>query len=369
MKKILFTILILWCILPIYSMYSTSNNSNDTFIPTNSSIQKRYVILDFFRRGMNCMILEDDGSVNINYLGDFNQVKRWCLRNDTLFILGAKDHDWREFLVFTPFYLQNRRADSVMSIIKSKNLIPSEFKPYIDSLSLISLFKIHDNGDYLEPIYQCYSSPLTDDSNIIIKSISATMYNEILNFVTQYGNYNCIHFFTNGGGTKKLDWKVEYKDSNSKYRITDIERIDNQVKKVTAVNYGIYYVLINPVSYLDSAQKEVYDKDSLRAYSDWLNNVEVGKTYNLHLSRPPYYNRLPMSRFEKNNIDSVYVMDYEAYGYWFGRHITEKEHIRPLAIPAQLPIHRIYDGQPSIRIPVRQPHHRKRMRMVPYNQQ
>lgn len=316
MKKLLLIFLLsVICVISLCSKNNISEIETKEFNPNRQSIQKCYFI-QASGAGLHCMILKDDGSISVPYFKHNISTMDWWLQNDTLFVLSLKPcytYDERELLRYMSDY---GRSDSILEIIKSKSIVANRYKHLIGYYSILSLFKVVDNGDSITPILQSNIYPLNEDPKIKIKSISHSMLNFIREYCEKYGDL-AIRYFYSENGKSVLDWKAKKISKRNKYKIMDIQYRGDTIKNITARSNGIDYIITNPMIYLDSVQIAEYDKYLLNKISEWLISVKVGKKYKLKLFRPPYYECLPFSKFETSNIDSVYTMFGEAYGDWF----------------------------------------------------
>lgn len=315
MKKLLLFLLSAICAISLSSKININEIETKQFNPNRQSIQKCYFI-QAGGAGLHCIILEDDGSISVPYFKHNISTMDWWLQNDTLFVLSLKPYytyDERELLRYMQDY---DRSDSILEIIKSKSIVANPYKHLIGYFSIMSIFKVVNNGDSITPILQSNIYPLNEDPEIKVRSISRSMLNFIREYCEKYGDF-AIRYFYSENEKSVLDWKAQKISKRNKYKIMDIQYRGDTVKNITARNNDIDYIITNPILYLDSVQIAGYDKYLLNKISEWLTSVKVGKKYKLKLFRPPYYEYLPFSRFETCNIDSVYTMFGEAYGDWF----------------------------------------------------
>ncbi len=121
--------------------------------------------------------------------------------------------------------------------------------------------------------------------------------------------------------TNWLDTLYWHPMLNSKDIIFTIKKIDTTC--LSALKSGIIFNILNP-RYYPQAAALPYAKR--REYCEWFDRVKVGDTISLELTRPAYEQEVfDRSPYLRGYPDTIYVLDNEAYGYWFAKPIYKNQ--------------------------------------------
>ena len=103
------------------------------------------------------------------------------------------------------------------------------------------------------------------------------------------------------------------------FTISSVIRTGSQSVTLEAKNENIIFNILNPRYY---PQSEALPYAQRREYCEWFDRVNVGDTISLELTRPAYEQEVfDRSPYLKGYPDTIYVLDNEAYGYWFAKPI------------------------------------------------
>ncbi len=282
--------------------------SDDSIMP-NLNIYRNYILIADSINDFCLYNLEISLSADLSfrtYFDDSNQNNQWRIINDTLYLY----FDWRHspFNETPPNYLDTNITYDYRNIftIHQRNRFDSKFP--INA----SIFKIINNGDSLYSISdECYYK------GYVISSKAATETHAVHYF--QYPawelkqNSELIDF------RDTLVWEKRLKPMSYKYSTRHIDSLKDHILSATMTNGSINFTILNPRYY---PQSEALPYAQRREYCEWFDRVNVGDTISLELTRPAYEQEVfDRSPYLKGYPDTIYVLDNEAYGYWFAKPI------------------------------------------------
>lgn len=173
----------------------------------------------------------------------------------------------------------------------------------------VSAFRILNHGDSL--------IALEDDGNRIGFPISE--YASNIKHVDNINGNRLIPTYWED----TLIWLPKRCSFEHKYVITDIIQNDFRSIGVRANNGAVAFNILNPRYY---PQAEALPYAKLKEYCDWFDRVKVGDTISLELTRPAYEQEVfDRSPYLRGYPDTIYVLDNEAYGYWFAKPVYNNQ--------------------------------------------
>lgn len=249
----------------------------------------------------NEIIFSPDYCVYILYRYNGNESKRkigtWRTRNDTLLIYQEWDIDSLSPNEDIALICDSVDFNCMLFSLHYRSVFNHSFPRNV------SAFRILNHGDSL--------IALEDDGKRIGFPISE--------YASQTKHVDII----DGNRTipthweDTLIWRPKRFSSDHRYVITNIIQNDFGSICVRANRDAITFNILNPLFY-PQAEAQAYAK--LKEYYEWFDSVKVGDTISLGLTRPAYEQKVfERSPYLKGYPDSVYVLDNEAYGYWFAR--------------------------------------------------
>lgn len=271
----------------------------------NLSIYSNYIIFSnapFFERykihlSPNFLVYESDSF-------ESGPIGEWRVSNDTLLIFtnwGPNPYEQEEekrIIEDSTILYDIRAIDPFLHLRQNyDNSFPRN----------VSAFKIINHGDSL------YA--LADEKNGKGFAISKKAFSE------PHHDIILPHEYIKTYWEDTLVWKATAMPVSNCFVVEDIGRNDSRPIMVTARNSGIAFNILNPRYY---PQPEAKPFDSA-PYTAWFDSAAAGDTIALALSRPAYAQDVfDHSPYLRGYPDTIYVMDHEAYGYWFARPITVK---------------------------------------------
>ncbi len=248
---------------------------------------------------MEIMFL-DDFQVYVLHNNGKERIGQWRVSNDTLLIY----QDWSQWhnkdielaIINNPDIVYDIRAES--GFLHKRNIYDDSFPRNV------SAFKIINHGDSL--------IALSDERKRKAIAISKKAANEM----HRYHWLDSVHFIPEDW-LDTLVWKPEIMPESNLYKVNEITKADTNVISVTVLNSDIEFNILNPILY---PQMEALPYAERREYCDWIDRVKVGDTISLELTRPAYEQEVfDRSPYLRGYPDAIYVLDNEAYGYWFAK--------------------------------------------------
>ena len=248
------------------------------------------------------IIFSDDSYVYIQNNDGKEQIGQWRVSNDTLLIYQDWSH-WRNeeierSIINNPNVEYDIRAE--LGFLHKRNIYDNSFPRNV------SAFKIINYGDSL--------IALSDERKRKAIVISKKAANEMHRFHW----LDSVHFIPEDW-LDTLVWKSESMPKTNLCLLTEKTNVRMQVSSVTVLNSDIEFNILNPMLY---PQSEALPYAQRREYCEWFDRVNVGDTISLELTRPAYEQEVfDRSPYLKGYPDTIYVLDNEAYGYWFAKPI------------------------------------------------
>ena len=168
----------------------------------------------------------------------------------------------------------------------------------------VSAFRVLNHGDSL--------ISLNDELKFKGIPISSKAVHDAHYWYDAMSRKNLLYKPTNFQDT--LYWHATLNRQNANYTIKDINNTMVRVSKG-----AIAFNILNPRYY---PQSEALPYAQRREYCEWFDRVNVGDTISLELTRAAYEQEVfDRSPYLKGYPDTIYVLDNEAYGYWFAKPI------------------------------------------------
>ena len=271
----------------------------DNFIPT-MELYPHYV---FFENTLKVSPMEVSFAPNheaYTYIKDsIDTIGLWVIMNDTLLIY----QNWSRYML----------DDTEEKIYNHSEY---DFRSYLGGLHWrknsdltfprnVSAFLILNRGDSL--------IALNDEENHIGIPVSSKGVRDRHYYFTGIATLPYYDYEP----TNWLDTLYWHPMLNSKNIIFTIKKVDTTC--LSALKSGIIFNILNPRYY---PQSEALPYAQRREYCEWFDRVNVGDTISLELTRPAYEQEVfDRSPYLKGYPDTIYVLDNEAYGYWFAKPI------------------------------------------------
>ena len=239
---------------------------------------------------------ELNGTVNF-------KIGEWRTRSDTLLIY----QDTTDFVLFSGKEKPDNNSDSIDWALMPPNL---HYRNLYDNFlpRNVSAFKIINKGDSLLAI--------GDDGMRLGLPISKKAYS------MKHHGENKYKVEARETWQDTFVWKLRKKPMLNIFTISSVIRTGSQSVTLEAKNENIIFNILNPRYY---PQSEALLYAQRREYCEWFDRVNVGDTISLELTRAAYEQEVfDRSPYLKGYPDTIYVLDNEAYGYWFAKPIFDE---------------------------------------------
>ncbi len=226
------------------------------------------------------------------------KIGEWRTRSDTLLIY----QDTIDFILFPGKEKPDNNSDSIDWALMPPNLhyrnLYDKFLP-----RNVSAFKIINKGDSLLAI--------GDDGMRLGLPISKKA-----SSMKHHGdNKYIVEARENWQDT--FEWKLHKNPMLNVFTISSVIQTVSQPLTIEVKNENITFNILNPRYY---PQAEALPYAERTEYCDWFDRVKVGDTISLELTRPAYEQEVfDRSPYLRGYPDTIYVLDNEAYGYWFAK--------------------------------------------------
>ena len=264
------------------------------------SIYPNYIIFD-----KETMTVPEELTFNTNHKvyryekDSIDTLGIWIVRSDTLLIY----HNWSRYTWFDEEE-KKKYGDSEYDARIFFVELHLRKKTDLSFPINVSAFRVLNHGDSL--------ISLNDELNFKGIPISSKAVHDAHYWYDAMSRKNLLYKPTNFQDT--LYWHATLNRQNANYTIKDINNTMVRVSKG-----AIAFNILNPRYY---PQSEALPYAQRREYCEWFDRVNVGDTISLELTRPAYEQEVfDRSPYLKGYPDTIYVLDNEAYGYWFAKPI------------------------------------------------
>ena len=252
----------------------------------------------------NEITFSPDYFVYILYRFKANEIRQrkigtWRTQNDTLLIYQDWDLDSLSLKDDIVIVCDSVDFNCVLYMLHYRSAFNHSFPRNV------SAFRIINHGDSL----------------VAIEDYGQRIGLPISEYATKVKHVDIIYgnSFTPTHWDDTLIWSPKRFDFDNKYVVKDIIRNGSGNISIKVNKGAIAFNILNPRYY---PQSEALPYAQRREYCEWLDRVNVGDTISLELTRAAYEQEVfDRSPYLKGYPDTIYVLDNEAYGYWFAKPI------------------------------------------------